>query len=215
MCDGSTTAGTSEPFLLPRGVKVVRVEPGAARERLERLGGAAEYLLGESRTVEEKMKDYGRMQNYDEGVVSGYAGGGDYGSDQFLETRGGGGGEIFPKIADDVAPDVIAGRVSKFSQVDRALQTVEFAHLCVACMHACTGGGGWLTEPNGVLSSLLISVCSSCTFCPHDLFADGRKRLCRRGLPIYLSGPVAGTGLVNLVLVLYTAVAAAASSEQD
>lgn len=94
-------------------VKVVRIEPGAARECLQRLGGAAEYLLGESRTVEEKMNDFGQMQNYDEGVVSGYAGGGDYGSDQFLETRGGGGDEIFPKIADDVAPDVIEGRVSR------------------------------------------------------------------------------------------------------
>lgn len=62
--------------------------------------------------MEEKMEQFGPMQNYDEGVVSGYAGGGDYGSDQFLETRGAGEGEIVPPICADVVPAVIEGRVS-------------------------------------------------------------------------------------------------------
>lgn len=53
------------------------------------------------------------MQTYGEGVVSGYAGGGDYGTDQFLETRGAGKGEIVPKIGADVATAVVGGRVSK------------------------------------------------------------------------------------------------------
>lgn len=93
-------------------VKVVRVVPETVRTRLETLGGAAEYLLGEFRTVEEKRADFGQMQNFEEGIVSGYAGGGDYGSDQFLETRGAGEGEIIPEIGADVAPAVIRGRVS-------------------------------------------------------------------------------------------------------
>lgn len=92
--------------------KVVRILPEAVRACLRRLGGAAEKLLGESRTVEEKMRIYGQMQNYNEGVVSGYAGGGHYGSDQFLETRGAGGGALVPDIDGDVAPEVIEGRVS-------------------------------------------------------------------------------------------------------
>lgn len=96
--------------------QVVRVVPETVRTCLETLGGAAEYLLGEFRTVEEKAKDFGQMQTYDEGIVSGYAGGGDYGTDQFLETRGAGKGEIVPKIDADVAPAVIGGRVSKSSE---------------------------------------------------------------------------------------------------
>lgn len=93
-------------------LKVVRVVPETVRTCLQTLGGAAEYLLGEFRTVEEKQADFGPMQNYDEGIVSGYAGGGDYGTDQFLETRGAGEGEIIPNMSADVAPAVIGGRVS-------------------------------------------------------------------------------------------------------
>lgn len=93
-------------------VKVVRVVPVAVRTCLQTLGGAAEYLLGEFRTVEEKTKAFGQMQSYDEGIVSGYAGGGDYGTDQFLETRGAGKGAIIPNIDAEVAPAVIGGRVS-------------------------------------------------------------------------------------------------------
>lgn len=133
-------------------MKVVRVEPGAARECLQRLGGAAEHLLGESRSVEEKMEDFGPMQNYDEGVVSGYAGGGGYGSDQFLETRGGGGGEIVPKIAGDIAPDVIEGRVSEFSWAELlrpGLCCVYRLVPCGVCISvACTTAE--VTEPKGV-----------------------------------------------------------------
>lgn len=71
----------------------------------------AEELLGESRTVEEKVTAFGRIRAEGQ-FVSGYAGGGDYGSDQFLETRGIGGDEIAPHVDGDAAAGVIEGRVS-------------------------------------------------------------------------------------------------------
>lgn len=138
---------------LPFCVKVVRVEPGAARECLQRLGGAAEFLLGDTRTEEEKIDDFGQMQNHDEGVVSGYAGGGDYGPDQFLETRGGGDGEIVPKIPGDVARDVIHGRVSELSQAEVQSPGSCWVHvrrgLHICCTHkrrrTQTGYADWIS----------------------------------------------------------------------
>lgn len=112
--------------------KVVRVVPGTVRTCLQTLGGAAEYLLGEFRTVEEKTKDFGLMQTYDEGIVSGYAGGGDYGTDQFLETRGAGEGEIVPKISADIAPAVIGGRVSTLADEESSEELVRACKL-VTC----------------------------------------------------------------------------------
>ncbi|CAM9991354.1 unnamed protein product, partial [Hapterophycus canaliculatus] len=103
---------------------VVRILPEAVRACLRRLGGAAEKLLGESRTVEEKMRIFGQMQNYNEGVVSGYAGGGHYGSDQFLETRGAGSGKLVPGIDGDVAPEVVEGRRALAAISHGVLRTV-------------------------------------------------------------------------------------------
>lgn len=115
--DGKLIGGAAQEARLARALAldtfvVVRATCPEVRGSLARLGGAAEHLLGETRTVEEKIEAYGTMRDYEEGVVSGYAGGGDYGKDQFLETRGRGGNEIAPEIGGDTATDVIEGRVS-------------------------------------------------------------------------------------------------------
>lgn len=91
---------------------LVRATCPETRDSLVKLSSPAECLLGQSRTVEEKLESFGAMRGYEEGVVAGYAGGGDYGSDQFLETRGEGGGEITPSVGETTAPDVVSGRVS-------------------------------------------------------------------------------------------------------
>ncbi|CAB1107803.1 unnamed protein product [Ectocarpus sp. CCAP 1310/34] len=88
---------------------VVRVRPKPARACLRRLGRVAEQLLGESRTVEEKVAAFGPIRAEGQ-FVSGYAGGGDYGSGQFLETRGIGGDEIVPHVDDDAVAGLIEGR---------------------------------------------------------------------------------------------------------
>lgn len=93
-------------------VVVVRVTDPEAKKWLAKLGDAAEDLLGESRTVEEKEQVFGAMQAYDGGVVAGYAGGESYGNDQFLETRGNGGGRVVPAVDEALLPNVRAGRVS-------------------------------------------------------------------------------------------------------
>ncbi|CAM9516456.1 unnamed protein product [Scytosiphon promiscuus] len=127
--DGNLVGGFAEEVRLAGALAmdtfvVVRILPEAVRACLRRLGGAAEKLLGESRTVEEKMRIYGQMQNYNEGVVSGYAGGGHYGSDQFLETRGAGGGELVPDIDGAIAPEVIEGRRALAAISHGVLRTV-------------------------------------------------------------------------------------------
>lgn len=71
----------------------------------------AEQLLGESRTVEAKVAAFGPIRAEGQ-FVSGYAGGGDYGSGQFLETRGIGGDEIVPHVDGDAVAGLIEGRVS-------------------------------------------------------------------------------------------------------
>lgn len=91
-------------------VVVVRVTDPEAKKWLAKLGDAAEDLLGESRTVEEKEQVFGAMQAYDGGVVAGYAGGESYGNDQFLETRGNGGGRVVPAVDEALLPNVRAGR---------------------------------------------------------------------------------------------------------
>lgn len=119
--DGDLVGGSEQEARLVRALArdtfvVVRAQQSSgSRASLTKLGAAAEALLGETRSVEEKMAAFGAMQDHERGVVSGYAGGGDYGDDQFLETRGRGGGEIAPPIDADTAPDVLEGRVSNFN----------------------------------------------------------------------------------------------------
>lgn len=115
--DGNVVGGEVQEARLARALArdtfvIVRAVCPKVRGSLAALRGSVEHLLGESRTVEEKMEAFGAMQDYEEGVVSGYAGGGDYGTDQFLETRGKGGEDIAPEIEAHVAPDVVEGRVS-------------------------------------------------------------------------------------------------------
>ena len=123
--DGDLVGGSEQEARLVRALArdtfvVVRAQQSSdARASLTKLGAAAEALLGDTRSVEEKMAAFGAMRDHERGVVSGYAGGGDYGDDQFLETRGRGGGEIAPPIDAGTAPDVLEGRVSNFNRVLR------------------------------------------------------------------------------------------------
>lgn len=115
--DGNVVGGEEQEARLARALSrdafvVVRAACPNIRASLASLRDSAEHLLGESRSVDEKIEAFGAMRDYEEGVVSGYAGGGDYGTDQFLETRGKGGEEIAPVIEAHIAPDVIEGRVS-------------------------------------------------------------------------------------------------------
>eukprot|EP00903_Cladosiphon_okamuranus_P012123 g11375.t1 len=127
--DGNVVGGFEQELQLARALAtdtfvVVRVVPETVRTRLQTLGRAAEYLLGEFRTVEEKQADFGPMQTYGESIVSGYAGGGDYGTDQFLETRGAGEGKIIPSMSADVAPAVVGGRRALVAIANGVLRTV-------------------------------------------------------------------------------------------
>lgn len=123
--DGDLVGGSEQEARLVRALArdtfvVVRAQQSSgARASLTKLGDAAEALLGDTRSVEEKMAAFGAMRDHERGMVSGYAGGGDYGDDQFLETRGLGGGEIAPPIDAGTAPDVLEGRVSNFNWVLR------------------------------------------------------------------------------------------------
>lgn len=118
--DGNVVGGAEQEDRLVRAlsldtVVVVRSTCPDVRASLIRLGTAAERLLGETRTVEEKLEAFGAMRDYEEGVISGYAGGGDYGTDQFLETRGRGAGQLAPEIDNATAPDLVDGRVRTIS----------------------------------------------------------------------------------------------------
>lgn len=93
-------------------VVVVRVTCPVGVQSLAKLSGAAEALLGETRTTEEKESAFGTMREYDCGGVAGYAGGENYGDDQFLETRGRGGDVIVPALGKEKSSGVNAGRVS-------------------------------------------------------------------------------------------------------
>lgn len=134
--DGDLIGGSEQEARLVRAlardtfvvVRAQQQQPSGAREALTKLGAAAEALLGETHSVPEKMAAFGAMRDHERGVVSGYAGGGDYGDDQFLETRGRGGGEIAPAIDAETAPDVLEGRVSHFNptRIQLAEQLVVF-----------------------------------------------------------------------------------------
>lgn len=91
---------------------VVRVICPVGGQSLVKLGSAAEALLGETRTTEEKESAFGIMREHDCGGVAGYAGGENYGDDQFLETRGRGGDVIVPALDKEKSSCVNAGRVS-------------------------------------------------------------------------------------------------------
>ncbi|CAN0330721.1 unnamed protein product [Ectocarpus sp. 12 AP-2014] len=113
-CDGNLLGGEGQELRLASALAretfvVVRVRPKPARACLRRLGKVAEQLLGESRTVEEKVAAFGPIRAEGQ-FVSGYAGGGDYGSGQFLETRGIGGEEIVPRVDGDAVAGLIEGR---------------------------------------------------------------------------------------------------------
>lgn len=118
--DGDLVGGAEQEARLVQALArdtfvVVRAQQSSgARASLAKLGHAAEVLLGETCSVEEKMAAFGAMRDHERGVVSGYAGGGDYGDDQFLETRGRGGDEITPPIDAETTPDILEGRVSHF-----------------------------------------------------------------------------------------------------
>ena len=90
---------------------VVRVACPRASAALSRLNSAADTLLGETLSVDDKLATFGPMRDYERGVVTGYAGGGDYGSDQFLETRGRGPGTLVPEMDAETTMLVIEGRV--------------------------------------------------------------------------------------------------------
>lgn len=124
-------------------IVVVRVTNPEAEEWLAKLGGAAEGLLGESRTVEEKEQVFGAMQAYDGGVVAGYAGGESYGNDQFLETRGSGGGGIVPAVDEALLPDVNAGRVSEsqYSELPGSLWYLRKARCALHLLLKHAGSG--------------------------------------------------------------------------
>ena len=119
--DGDLVGSSDQEARLVRALArdtfvVVRAQQSSgARASLTKLAAAAEALLGETRSVEEKMAAFGAMRDHERGVVSGYAGGGDYGDDQFLETRGRGEGEIGAPIDAETAPAVLEGRVSTFN----------------------------------------------------------------------------------------------------
>lgn len=92
---------------------LVRVTCPRSMASLAKLSSAAEDLLGDARTVDEKLETFGSMLDNGGGVVTGYAGGGDYGFDEFLETRGRGPGILVPEIEADTALRVMEGRVRK------------------------------------------------------------------------------------------------------
>lgn len=139
------------PFPFVSHAQVVRVGHEATRTCLRRLGGAAEYLLGDFRTREEKTRDFGQMRKHEEGVVSGYAGGGNYGSDQFLETRGAGNGEVVPAVGADVAPAVVEGRVSAFPGKESSGDPFCPGGLCLRCFRFV----GAVGEEGGGLVSIV------------------------------------------------------------
>lgn len=121
--DGKVVGGTEKEIQLADAlaretVVVMRVTSADSMQSLAKLGTAAEELLGESRTVEEKEHTFGRMQHYDGGVVAGYVGGADYGDDQYLETRGSGAGAIVPAVGGSTSADVIEGRVRESQFLD-------------------------------------------------------------------------------------------------
>lgn len=129
--EGSLVGGIQAEIRLARAlaldaVVIVRATSLDMRASLAALSGAAENLLGDARTAQEKLDEYGAMRDYEEGVVSGYAGGGGYGLDQFLETRGKGEGKIAPNIDGDIAPVVLAGRVSCESISDHGAPNISW-----------------------------------------------------------------------------------------
>lgn len=90
---------------------LVRITCPRAMASLAKLSSAAESLLGDARSVDEKLEAFGPMQDNGGGGVTGYAGGGGYEFDEFLETRGCGPGTLVPEIEADAALCIMEGRV--------------------------------------------------------------------------------------------------------
>lgn len=95
------------------GFVLARCSCTRAVDSIRALAREAACLLDKSRTVEEKLDAFGPLQSCNEDVLVGYAGGEEYGANEFLESRGLERHNVMPSLGPQSTPPVITGRVSE------------------------------------------------------------------------------------------------------